>query len=249
MAHEDHDALYEQLASRGVSRRDFLKYCGSIAALLGLSEAYVPQIASAVALGAELKPALWFNGGSCSGCTESTAQNFDPDVATIVLDILSVNYFETVMMAQGEDAEKAAEDTIKAGGYVLVYEGTVMQGEDGNTLRIAGRTGLEILEEAAASAEAVIAVGSCAVDGGWVAGRPNPADGTGVQKFLTDTGHRDARHQPAHVPGQSRVARGHGRRLPGARAPARAGRLQSSQADLRTDHPRQLPAPRPLRER
>ena len=45
MAHEDHDALYAQLASRGVSRRDFLKYCGSIAALLGLSEAYVPQIA------------------------------------------------------------------------------------------------------------------------------------------------------------------------------------------------------------
>ena len=116
------------------------------------------------------------------------AQTRLPDVATIVLDILSVNYFETIMMAQGEDAEKAAEDTIKAGGYVLIYEGTVMQGEDGNTLRVAGRTGVEILEEAAANAEAIIAVGSCAVDGGWVAGNPNPADGTGVQKFLADTG-------------------------------------------------------------
>jgi len=184
MAHEEHDALYAQLASRGVSRRDFLKYCGSIAALLGLSEAYVPQIASAVALGAELKPALWLNGGSCTGCTESMAQLDEPDAATIVLDILSANYFETLMMAQGEDAEKAAADTIKAGGYVLIYEGAVMQGQDGNTLRIAGKTGLEILEEAAASAEAIIAVGSCAVDGGWVAGHPNPADGTGVMKFL-----------------------------------------------------------------
>jgi hydrogenase small subunit len=45
---------------------------------------------------------------------------------------------------------------------------------------------VEILEEAASSAEAVIAVGSCAVDGGWVAGRPNPAEGTGVQRFMTD---------------------------------------------------------------
>jgi hydrogenase small subunit len=188
MAQEDLDALYSQLASRGVSRRDFLKYCGSIAALLGLSEAYVPRIASAVALGAELKPTLWLNGGSCSGCTESTAQNFEPDVATIVLDILSVNYFETVMMAQGEDAERAAADTIKEGGYIVVYEGTVMEGFEGNALRVAGRTGTEILEEAAESAEAVIAVGSCAVDGGWVAGRPNPAEGTGVQAHLSDVG-------------------------------------------------------------
>jgi hydrogenase small subunit len=186
MAHEDHDALYEQLASRGVTRRDFLKYCGSIAALLGLSEAYVPQIAAAVAHGAELKPALWINGGACTGCTESTAQSDYPDVATIVLDILSVNYFETVMMAQGEDAEKAAEDTIRKGDYILVYEGSVMRGEDGNTLRVAGRTGEEILLDAAENAEAIVCVGSCAVDGGWVAGNPNPADATGVQRFLTD---------------------------------------------------------------
>lgn len=188
MAQEDHDALYSLLAARGVSRRDFLKFCGSIAAMIGLSEAYVPQIAAAVVSGSKLKPTLWLNGGSCSGCTESVAQSDYPDVATIVLDILSINYFETIMMAQGEDAERAAADTIKAGEYIVIYEGSVMTGEDGNTLRIAGRTGLEILEEAAESAEAVIAVGSCAVDGGWVAGRPNTAGGTGVMRYLSDVG-------------------------------------------------------------
>ena len=35
MAHEDR-AFYDVLADRGVTRRDFLKFCGSVAAMLGL---------------------------------------------------------------------------------------------------------------------------------------------------------------------------------------------------------------------
>ncbi|MDZ4064696.1 MAG: hydrogenase small subunit, partial [Coriobacteriia bacterium] len=62
------------------------------------------------------------------------------------------------------------------------------KGEDGNTLRIADRTGLEILEEAGKGAAACIAVGSCAVDGGWVAARPNPAQATGVKMFFDEKG-------------------------------------------------------------
>jgi len=188
MAHEDHGAVYDLLKSRGVSRRDFLKYCGSLAAMLGLSEAMVPQMVAAVESGTKLQPALWLNGGSCSGCTESIAQVDTPDVASIVLDLLSINYFETIMMAQGDDAEKSAEETINEGGYILIYEGSVMTGEDGNTLVINGRKSTEILAEAAANAAAVLAVGSCAVDGGWVAAAPNPAGAIGVQEFLTDEG-------------------------------------------------------------
>ena len=41
--------------TRGVSRRDFLKFCGSVAAMLGLSEAMVPQIAAAVEAAAASK--------------------------------------------------------------------------------------------------------------------------------------------------------------------------------------------------
>ncbi len=195
MAHEDHDGFNEYLASRGVTRRDFLKYCGSIAALLGLSETVVPQIAAAIQKGAVLKPAIWINGGSCTGCTESAAQADYPDVAQIVLEILSVNYFETIMMAAGKSAEEAATETINKGGYILIYEGAVMRGFDGNSLFVAGgpdnagaKTGLTVLEEAAKSAEAVIAVGSCAVDGGWVASASNPADATGVLPYLKDKG-------------------------------------------------------------
>lgn len=184
MAQEAHGAIYDLLAVRGVSRRDFMKYCGYVAATLGLSEAAAPQIAAAVEKGAKLKPALWLNGGSCTGCTESMAQVDTPDVATIVLELLSLNYFETIMAASGEFAEKNIEDTIDAGNYLLIYEGSAMMGEDGNTLLVNGHTGISILEKAAAGAQAVIAVGACAVDGGWVYAHPNPAGGIGVQSFL-----------------------------------------------------------------
>jgi hydrogenase small subunit len=184
MAQEAHGAIYDLLAVRGVSRRDFLKYCSYLAAMLGLSEAAAPAIAAAVEKGSKLKPALWYNGGSCSGCTESMAQVDTPDVATIVLELLSINYFETVMAASGEYAEQNITDTIAAGGYLLIYEGSVMTGEDGNTLLVNLHKGVDILREAAEGADAIIAVGACAVDGGWVAAHPNPAGATGVQAFL-----------------------------------------------------------------
>jgi hydrogenase small subunit len=184
MAQEARAEFNELLAARGVSRRDFLKYCGSVAALLGMSEMYAPQIASAIASGSKLQPALWMAHGLCTGCTESMAQIGKPDVPTIVLDLLSVNYWETVMAAAGDQAEANVKATVDAGGYVLIIEGSVLTGFGGNAFRIAGRTGIDELVEVASKAAAVIAVGSCAVDGGWVAGNPNPAGATGVQAFL-----------------------------------------------------------------
>ncbi len=187
MAHEDR-AFSDQLAARGVSRRDFLKFCGSVAAMLGLSEAMVPTIASAVeqAAASKLTPAVWIDGGLCTGCTESTAQATNPDVAQIVLDILSMNYMETIMYATGESAEEALAETVEKhkGEFIMIYEGSVMTGWEGNALRIAGHTGLDQIMKVAPNAAAIIAVGSCAVDGGWVKANPNPAGAMGIGEYL-----------------------------------------------------------------
>jgi hydrogenase small subunit len=192
LAQEAHGALHELLAVRGVSRRDFLKYCGSVAAVLGLSETMAPQIAAALEGAPKLLPALWINGGSCTGCTESMAQVDSPDVATIVLDYLAFDYFETIMAAAGHDAEKNIEHTVEKGGYIVVYEGSVMAGFDGWAMTAGGvgeeNKGTAILEKVASNALAVIAVGSCAVDGGWVKAHPNPAGATGVQAWLSKKG-------------------------------------------------------------
>ena len=176
--------LEKTLRGSGVSRREFLKYCGSIAVTLGLAETAVPQIAAALTQAAKLKPAIWLEAGSCSGCTESMAQVGSPDIATVVLDILSLNYSETLMAGAGFSAEKARKDTIAAGDYILIYEGSVMQGWEGNALRIAGVKGIDELRESASKAQACIAVGSCASDGGWVAAAPNPGGATGVTAFF-----------------------------------------------------------------
>lgn len=180
--------LADALAARGVTRRDFVKYCGGTAAALGLGDAAIPQVAAALEKAAELKPVVWLEAASCSGCTESTAQADYPDIATIVLDILSVNYSETLMAGAGHSAEVAKAETIKKGGYILIYEGAVMTGWDGDALVIAGRKGIEELKEAAENAEAIIAVGSCAVDGGFVSQHPNPGGATGVQAYLNSVG-------------------------------------------------------------
>ena len=180
--------LEKTLRESGVSRRDFLKYCGTIAVTLGLAETAAPQIAAALTQAAKLKPVIWLEAGSCSGCTESMAQVGSPDIATVVLDILSINYSETLMAGAGFSAEKARRDTIAAVDYILFYEGSVMEGWDGNALRIGGIKGTEQLTESASKAAACIAVGSCASDGGWVAAAPNPGGATGVSAFFAKNG-------------------------------------------------------------
>jgi hydrogenase small subunit len=190
MAQEAQGALHDLLAVRGVTRRDFLKYCGSVAAALGLAETMAPQIAAALEGAPKLLPALWINGGSCTGCTESIAQVDSPDVASIVLDYLSFEYFETIMATAGHQAEENIKKRVEEGGYIVIYEGSVMTGFKGRTMTAGApdHTGLAILEEVASNALAVLAVGSCAVDGGWVKAHPNPAGATGVAAYLQSKG-------------------------------------------------------------
>ncbi len=187
----DFDAL---MSARGVSRRSFLKLCGAIAAAAGLSQLAVPRVAQALeesvigATSGNLYPVIWIEGASCTGCTESFAQIESPDAATVVLDMISLNYSETLSAAAGYSMEEAKEQTIDAGNYLLIYEGGVLRGFDDNALRVAGEVGTVALAEAAQSANAVVAIGSCAVNGGWMAAHPNPANAMGVQQYLKEVG-------------------------------------------------------------
>jgi len=184
------DELYDVVEAYGISRRDFVKYLGSLAALIGLSDFYIPQIAEAVAAKAKLTPVLWVSQGLCTGCTESLAQNTWPTVDTILLDLLSVNYQETLTWAMGKQTLDAARETITKykGKYITVVEGSIEEAEGGNVLRIDGKPGTDELKEMCKDAAAVVAVGSCAVDGGWVAARPNVAKATGTQAYLEKVG-------------------------------------------------------------
>lgn len=182
------------LAARGVSRRSFMKLCGALAAAAGLSQLAVPRVAQALEKGVigategKLYPVLWLEGASCTGCTESFAQVESPDPGSVVLELLSLNYSDVLSAGAGYSLEQAKEETIEAGNYIVVYEGAITQGFNSNTLRVAMETGEEILVHAASNAAAVVALGSCAVNGGWMAAHPNPAEATGVAAILKKHG-------------------------------------------------------------
>lgn len=182
------------MASRGVSRRDFVKLAGAVTAAAGLSCAAMPRVANALeqsVIGAtkgNLYPVVWIEGASCTGCTESFAQIESPDAGTVVLDMISLNYSETLSAAAGHSMEEAKAQTVEAGNYILVYEGAVPEAWEGNALRVAGEPGTHALVHAAEKANAVVALGSCAVNGGWCAAYPNASQATGVQDYLKKAG-------------------------------------------------------------
>ncbi|MCI0521816.1 MAG: hydrogenase small subunit [Chloroflexi bacterium] len=175
----------DEVRQRGVSRRDFLKFCATMAAALAMPRPISERIA--LALDAPKRtPIIWLKFQDCAGCTESLLRASRPTVSEIVLDILSVDYHETIMAAAGYHAEAAKKATNDAGGYILIVEGSITKAEEGVYCTNGRRTALDLLEEAAANALAVIAVGHCASFGCVPRAKPNPTDAVGVLDLVKD---------------------------------------------------------------
>jgi len=172
----------DALEFRGIKRRDFLKYCGATAALIGLSELYGPKIAAALEKASKRTPVVWLNFASDSGCTEAFIKATYPSPAEVILDILSVDYNETIMAAAGKQAEELLETSRKRGGYILIIEGGVPT-KKGHGM-IGNKEMLDVLKKMAGPAVAVIAIGSCATDGGVPAAKPNPSQIIGTAEAL-----------------------------------------------------------------
>ena len=110
--------LVDVLAARGISRRSFLKFCGTLAVAAGLSSAAAPRVANALETELEnakggLFPVLWIEGASCTGCTESFAQIETPDVGKVVLELIALNYSDVLCAGAGHSLERAKEETIQ----------------------------------------------------------------------------------------------------------------------------------------
>jgi hydrogenase small subunit len=190
------------LTGKLVSRRQFLKHAGATAALLGLSEAMIPQLANALQeLTAGKPPVIWIQGQNCTGCSVSFLNSNYPGVADIVLNKLSVRYQPTIMAGTGQTAIEAMDETVKTmkGKYVLVVEGPVPTKEGGEyctfglgtgTKKLMGntvpndKTIQEWMKELVPGAAAVIANGSCASFGGIPAANASVTGTTAVSKVV-----------------------------------------------------------------
>jgi hydrogenase small subunit len=100
-----------------------------------------------------------------------------------VLDLLSIDYHETLMVPAGQMTERSLNDTMSAfpGQYLCVVEGSIPTQAAGIHCMIRGRTALSIAQEVCGNALATIALGTCAWDGGLAAAYPNPTGAVGVR--------------------------------------------------------------------
>ncbi len=176
--------LAQRLALRGVSRRDFLKFCSAVSATLMLPKAMTPQVAYALAQAAKRPPVVWLEFQDCAGDSESFLRASRPTAADVILDTISLDYHETVMAPSGKGAEASLRSTIDAGGHIVVVEGSIPLKDDGIYCTIAGRTAIDILADSTRKAAAVIAVGSCAAFGGLPKVSPNPTGAVGVMDLV-----------------------------------------------------------------
>ena len=183
----DGDTLGQHLKARGVSRRDFIEWCASMGAVLGLSRSMLPRIAQQ--LQSLRRPSvIWLQLQECTGCVESVLRTAEPTIGDLVLDLVSLDYQHTLMAGAGKAVEKALADSMAAnkGKYILIVTGSVPLNDNGIYCTIGGRTAKEIVEEAARDAAAVIAVGACAHWGSVQAARPNPTGAVGIHEVITD---------------------------------------------------------------
>src|SRR5262249_38297633 len=173
------------VSTTGVSRRDFVRLCTMAAAAVGLGPAAAERFVEAAGRG-ERPSVIWLQFQQCTGCTESLLRTSHPAIDDLILDLISLDYHETLFAAAGHQAEAALRQAMKAnrGKYSCVVEGAIPTREIGIYCMIGGRTAVDILTDAAGQAGAVIAIGSCASWGGIPSADPNPTGAVGAQEIL-----------------------------------------------------------------
>jgi hydrogenase small subunit len=193
------NSIYDYMKQKGVSRKDFLKLCGALAGALGLYGLHtilpddqdgkdpIYHIASALEKQTRV-PVIWLEFQDCAGCTEALTRSQSPTIVDLVLNMISIEYHETLTAAAGFQTEANKEEIMAQyyGEYVLVVEGSIPTGENGAYCTIGGRSAEDMLLEAAEGAAAIISAGNCAAFGGLPKADPNPTGAKGVWDIITD---------------------------------------------------------------
>jgi len=184
MTNQKELTVYEECLKKGVSRRDFLKFCTATAALLGLETSGIAQVVEALEKKSRL-PIIWLHLQECTCCSESFIRTSHPILATLLFDQISLDYNETLMAPAGEQAEKSMYDTMEKykGEYILMIEGSIPVKNEAYCC-INGKSAKQIVEEAAKNAKAVVAWGNCASSGCVQAANPNPTGAKPVHKVI-----------------------------------------------------------------
>jgi len=179
--------ISDVLEIHGIERRDFLKWASAVTGMLMLPASFTPLVADA-ALMMNRAPVIWLEMQDCAGNSEALLRSDGPKIDEIVLDIVSLEFHETLQAAAGHQAEKQLEEAMEhfKDKYLLFVEGAIPMGMDGHygTIGASGETFYDHLMRVSKHAAAVVAVGSCATFGGVPAAAPNPTGAVGVMDVV-----------------------------------------------------------------
>ena len=178
----------ERLLKRGVTRRDFMKFCLSTATAMGMSVAFAGDVAEAFA--SPKRPVLiHLNTASCNGCSTSILNTGAPFVDELIFDIISLDYNETFMAVAGEDAMKCLEKVLKSKKeFICILEGAIPTADRGIYGYIGDETMYDLCSKLLPKAKKVIAYGTCAAFGGIMATLPNASRSKGVNEAFSHLG-------------------------------------------------------------
>ena len=178
---------YELLQAHGVDRRSFLKFCSMMAAAMGLEATAVGKVVEALEKKPRI-PVIWLHGLECTCCSESFIRSSHPIAQDVVLNMISLDYDDTLQAAAGFQAEEIRQKIMKdyKGQYVLAVEGNAPTKDGGVYCTVGGRTFTDILLETARDAKAIIAWGSCASNGCVQAAHPNPTGAQPIHELIHD---------------------------------------------------------------
>jgi hydrogenase small subunit len=184
------ETIDDRLRQCGVSRRAFIKFCSSlmIAAPFGLAltDKLTPE-AVAENLGKVIRPpVIWLHFQDCTGCTETLLRPSHPDLGDLILNVISLEYHETLMAGSGKQAEQTLNEAVQkhSGKYVCVVEGSIPTKDNGIYMKLAGRPAMDVLADVGSKAAAIIAIGSCAAWGGIPSADPAPTGAVGVVDLM-----------------------------------------------------------------
>ncbi|MFP5212863.1 MAG: hydrogenase small subunit [Acidobacteriota bacterium] len=177
--------LEKRLEQKGVSRRDFMKFCTILSATMGLGSTFIPKIAEALAA-PQRPPVVWLAMAECTGCAETTLRTTYPWIDELLLDIISMDYHETIMAPSGEAAEKSLHDCVtkNKGKFIAIVDGSIPTAQNGIFGMIGGKPMMEIVKEVCPNALATICIGTCSSFGGLPAAAPNPTGAKPVSEIL-----------------------------------------------------------------
>nr|MBC8178291.1 twin-arginine translocation signal domain-containing protein [Candidatus Desulfacyla euxinica] len=124
---KEENGFYERMEKKGVSRRDFMKFCGMLTATMGLSSSFIPKVAEVFAAPRQRPPVVWLHLAECTGCSEAALRTMYPWIDELLLEILDMEYHETIMAASGYQAEDILHSAVKKynGKFICVVEGAI----------------------------------------------------------------------------------------------------------------------------